>query len=79
MVDHAQLRDDVYVMLLREPSGCLTFQQFVDQLRAHPGWKNVNPLDVRSTLVELLHEPEPRIEWRQDGHYCRHPNQGSRP
>jgi len=65
------LREHVYITLLRASTGCLTFQQLVDCLHAEPNWRNVNPLDLRGALYELLHEPEPRIEQRDDGCYCR--------
>jgi hypothetical protein len=71
MANHAALREHVYITLLRESSGCLTFQQLVDRLRAEPDWKNVSPNDLRTALYELRHEPASRIEWRDDGHYCR--------
>jgi hypothetical protein len=68
---HAVLREHVYITLLREPTGCLTFKQFVDRLHAERHWKNVNPFDVRNALYELLREPGHRIEQRADGRYCR--------
>jgi hypothetical protein len=71
MVSHAALREHVYITLLREPTGCLTFQQFVDRLQTERDWENVTPVDVRTALYELLHEPGHRIEQREDGRYCR--------
>jgi len=71
MVSRAVLREHVYITLLREPTGCLTFQQFVDRLQADREWKDINPIDVRTALHELLREPGPRIEQREGGRYCR--------
>jgi hypothetical protein len=71
MADRAALREHIYIALLREPTGCLTFQQFVDRLQAEPEWKNVSPFDLRGALYELLRESGARIEQREDGRYCR--------
>ncbi len=71
MASRGVLREHVYIALLREPTGCLTFKQFVDRLRAESGWKNVNAIDVRGALSELMHGPAPRIEQHADGYYCR--------
>jgi hypothetical protein len=65
------LREHVYITLLREPTGCLTFQEFVDRLHAEPNWRNVTPNDLRGALYDLLHEPGCRIEQREGGRYCR--------
>jgi hypothetical protein len=65
------LQEHVCITVLREPSGCLTFQQLVDRLHAEPSWRNIQPNDLRGALSELLHEPGPRIEQREDGCYCR--------
>jgi hypothetical protein len=71
MASYAVLREHVYITLLREPTGCLTFKQFVDRLRAQTGWNNINAIDVRGALSELMRGPAPRIEQREDGRYCR--------
>ncbi len=71
MASLAVLQEHVYITLLREPTGCLTFQQLVDRLHAERDWKNLSPLDVRVALYELLNEPGPRIERCKDGHFCR--------
>jgi hypothetical protein len=71
MASHAALREHVYLTLLREPTGCLTLEQVVDRLRAEYDSENLNRLDVRGALHELLHEPAPRIQRRADGWYCR--------
>jgi hypothetical protein len=65
------LREHLYITLLRKPTGCLTFQQFIDRLHVEPAWTNISPFDLCIALRELLHERQPRIEWREDGRYCR--------
>ncbi len=71
MASHVALREHVFITFLREPGGCLTFQQLVDRLHAEPDWTTVKPIDLRAVLYELTHEPGARIECGEDGHYCR--------